>query len=311
MKEIRRVLILGVGAVGAAVATVIQDADPDGLAVLVDGERRLRYEKDGFIVNGRKRAFRLIGENDDWDADLIIVAVKHQQLKDAILGLRQRVGPESVVLSLLNGIESEETIGAVLGQKPPFAMILGIDAVREKNAVSFSSQGRIFFGESVNPKDSYSDRVRRIARYFDRVGVAYEIPADMLHALWFKFMINVGVNQVSALLKAPYGAIKTVPEAKILTDSAMREVIALSKAAGVPLSEVDLDKWYATLATLDPKGKTSMLQDVEAKRRTEVDIFAGSVMALGEKYGIDVPTNRFLYLAIKGLEAARESTDEF
>ena len=95
-------------------------------------------------------------------------------------------------------------------------------------------------------------------------------------------MVNVGVNQCSAVTRGRYGLFQTVAEAKELADATMREVIALSEKAGVNLNEADLERWYGVLAKLDPGSRTSMLEDIESRRRTEVDAFAGTVCALGK-----------------------------
>ena len=85
-------------------------------------------------------------------------------------------------------------------------------------------------------------------------------------------------------------------------ESAMREVVSIAGAAGVALSEKDMEEWNAVLRSLSPDGKTSMLQDVEAKRKTEVEMFSGKVMELGKKYDIPTPVNETLYRLIKVIE---------
>lgn len=86
----------------------------------------------------------------------------------------------------------------------------------------------------------------------------------------------------------------------------MQEALQVAIAAGVNLSEQDIQDWYPVLNTLDPEGKTSMLQDIEAGRRTEVDIFAGKEVELGKKYSIPTPVNEFLFHAIKVLEGQNQ-----
>jgi 2-dehydropantoate 2-reductase len=245
--------------------------------------------------------------------DLVIIAVKHHNLNAAIEQLRGRVGPQTVILSLLNGIESEETLGEAFGPGagapkgvaiPPYAMILGIDAVRVGNDIRFASEGKIFFGERSNQGGTWSERVVRIARFFDRTGISYVVPDDMLRTLWYKFMINVGINQVSAVLRASYGIFQKLPEAREAMEAPMREVIKLSRAVGVDLEDTDLHRWEETLAALHPEGLTSMCQDVLAKRKTEVELFAGTVVALGKKHGVPTPANEMLFDLLKTIEAS-------
>jgi 2-dehydropantoate 2-reductase len=125
----------------------------------------------------------------------------------------------------------------------------------------------------------------------------------MIRALWWKFMINVGINQVSAVLRAPYRIFHQSQEARELTEAAMKEVIALARAANIQLSDKDIQDFYPYLFAMSPDGKTSMVQDVEAKRKTEVEMFAGKVIDLGRKRGIPTPVNDTLFRLLRAMEA--------
>jgi 2-dehydropantoate 2-reductase len=239
-------------------------------------------------------------------ADLVIVAVKYHHLDDAIRDMRNRVGAETAVISVMNGIESEERIGAAYGmEKVLYAVSVGIDALREGNRVNYSNQGKIFFGEARNA--FLTDRIKRIQALFDRAGIIYETPPDMMRVMWWKFMINVGINQASAVLRAPFLAFQTSKEARDLMESAMREVIMLSEKAQVNLTEDDIKRFNEILLGLNPQGKTSMLQDVAAGRKTEVEMLAGKVIALGRQYNVPTPVNQRLFDLIKEIEQKYDS----
>jgi len=302
-RPIRSVLVVGAGAVGAAVAALIAERAPDAVSVLAGEERARRYRQAGFLINGTRRDFPLVSPRDSSEPDLVIVAVKTYQLDQAVIDMRNHVGPGTLVLSLLNGITSEETLSRAFGaEKVPLAMILGIDAVREGNATRFSGRGTIHFGDAVNEAGTWSERVARIASFFRQTGVPFVVPPDMVRGLWFKFMINVGINQVSAILRAPYGAFQEDGAAKDLMESAMAETVALSQALGTGLREPDVSEWGRTLSRLAADGKTSMLQDVEAARRTEVDAFAGAVVSRAQPLGLAVPVNRTLFRLLRAVE---------
>ncbi len=301
--EIRSLLIVGAGAVGASVAGIVGAREPSAVSVLAGAERMRRYRQEGFILNGERRDFALVSPSDRSEPDLIIVAVKTHQLPRAIEDMRRHVGPSTLILSLLNGITSEDMLSAAFGEeRVPYAMILGIDAVREGNSTRFSGTGKIHFGDASNATGSWSGRVSRIRDFFERTGVACVVPEDMIRSLWYKFMINVGINQASAVLRAPYGVFQTMPEAKEVMESAMRETVELSKSLGTGLRDSDVAAWYDTLSKLAADGKTSMLQDVEAGRKTEVEAFAGTVIARGESAGLAVPVNRTLFNLIRAIE---------
>jgi 2-dehydropantoate 2-reductase len=297
-----KIVIVGAGAMGAVYASRFFDLDESRLSLLAGGERGTRLRKEGLIVNGR-RFFPFVQdpEGDAPPADLIIVAVKHHHLTRAILDMKGLVGGNTLFLSVMNGIDSETAIGVAYGHENVlYAVAMGIDAVREGNRTTYSNQGRILFGEADNR--DLSPRVKRLRALFDRAEIACETPEDMIRTLWLKFMLNVGMNQVSAVLGATYGVFQTVPEARELVESTMRETLMVAHAAGISLFDKDIQNFQTVLSGMHPKGKTSMLQDVEAGRKTEVEMFGGRMMELGESHGVETPLNRALYLAIRSLE---------
>jgi 2-dehydropantoate 2-reductase len=308
MKPIKTVLVAGAGAVGLTVADTLYRYDPHCVSILAGGERLTRYRKDGLWINGERPDFIFADpetKNSD-PADLVIIASKFHQLQHIIADIKPYTGAETVIVSLLNGISSEDIIGGVYGrEKLPLAMIIGTDAKRLDNNVTFTRRGIINFGDA-NGRDT--ERDKNIEEFFTRTGLPFEYHThDMKRTFWYKFMINVGVNQVSALLRLPYGAFKkgapgAVPEAMELLESAMREVIAISEAEGITLNERDIDAWYKTVALLDDKSTTSMCQDVLAGRKTEVEIFSLVVMEYGKKHGIPTPINETLYRGIRAVE---------
>ena len=302
-----RIDLVGLGAVGAGYGARLLDAGLD-LRVLVDDDRRARYDSTVTTVNGVDHRFPLADPAGAEPADLVIVAVKSPALGEAIELARASVGPSTVVLSLLNGIESERVLAEAFPEATVLlAVSLGIDAVRDGRRVTYSSLGRIVFGEPVNV-EPYSEPVRRVAEILARAGIQYLIPADMTRELWWKFLINVGVNQVSAVLQAPYRSFQDPgSSAREAMVAAQREVIAVAGAEGVALGEGDIDAWLALLDTLGPDAYTSMAQDAIAGRPSEVDVFAGRVCELGERHGIATPVNRLLRQLLKAAEGLRQA----
>lgn len=303
MEKIKKVTVVGLGALGCAYAGKLFDMDPQGLTVLAGGERVARYKNEGLYINGKRYDFTYVSPDEiTKPADLILVVVKTHQLSQAIMDMKNQVGPNTIILSLLNGITSEEMIGNVYGmEKLLYSVSYGLTANREGNHIHFSSYGNVAFGEKNN--QTYSEKVLAVKELFDRASIPYTIPENMLHSLWWKFMFNVGINQCSAVTRGKYHTFQTVSAARNLLDSAMREVAALSERVGIHLTEQDIEKWYEVLAALDPNSRTSMLEDIESGRKTEVDVFAGTVCELGRKYGVETPVNRTLLHIIKVVEA--------
>jgi 2-dehydropantoate 2-reductase len=325
MKRIERVAIVGAGAVGASLASMIEDSLPGSATIIATGERLERYAREGFTVNGKHYRFPLScpdrsvvpepvpaptgktealrGSACTRPFDLVIVAVKHHHLAKAIAAMSGAVGEESLVLSLMNGITSEDSLSEAFGrEKVPYGMILGIDALREGTSVSFTKTGTIHFGEARNGP-APSPRVVRIAEFFERAQIPYSIPADMIRTLWYKFMVNCGINQASAALRAPYAFFHRNADARRVMEAGMREVIELSRSLGTGLTETDIGDWNAKIPGFSPTGKTSMLQDIEAGRKTEVEMLAGTVVELAARSGIPVPVNALWLDLIHALEA--------
>lgn len=298
-----RIRLVGLGAVGAGYGARLLDAGLD-VRVLVGGDRRYRYASAVTTVNGTGYTFPLLDPADATPADLVVVAVKSTALAEAIELMRPVVGASTLVLSLLNGIDSERVLAEAFPQaRVLLAVSVGIDAVRDGRDVRYTSLGRILLGDPVNVAP-YSEAVQQVVAVLARAGIAHVVPADMTRELWWKFLINVGVNQVSAVLKAPYRVFQDAGSpARELMLAAQREVIAVANAEGVALSEADLDSWLTVLAGLGPDAYTSMAQDAIAGRPTEVDIFAGRVCELGEKHGVSTPVNRVLAQLLRAAEA--------
>jgi 2-dehydropantoate 2-reductase len=310
MKQIDSVLIAGAGAIGLLIADTLYRYNPGGVRILASGERQKRYRETGLWVNGERLDFSFAdGETPEGNlTDLIIVACKHHHLEQVIADTRPFVGGETIILSLLNGITSEETIGAVYGrERLPLAMIIGTDSQNTGNGTSFTRRGVVNFGDA-DGKETTRDRL--IADYFTRAGLPFEYhPNDMTRAFWYKYMINVGANQSSALLRLPYACFKRdhpqgIDEARRLLESAMREVIAIANRVGIDLGDRDIENWYSTLAALNDSGYTSMCQDVLAGRKTEVELFGLTISEMGLKYGIPTPVNSTLALALRAIEQA-------
>ncbi|MDR1915024.1 MAG: 2-dehydropantoate 2-reductase [Synergistaceae bacterium] len=305
--RIDTVSIIGLGAIGSSYSAKISDKiHPENIRVIASGTRAEHYKASGVTVNGVKYFFPVYAPDDDVDpADLLIFAVKSYNLREAISAAVRHLGPDTIVLSLLNGITSERIIRDSYGTEGVlYSVVMGVDATRTDGGTSYSTLGVIPFGEARNEPGAFSNRVKLVAEFFERTGIAYEIPLDMTNTLWKKFMINVGANQISAILRAPYGILQQTRDARELVVSAMKEVLALAPSEGVNLTERDIDDCLAILDRLSPVGKTSMLQDVEACRPTEVDIFAGTVLELGQKHNVQVPLNSILFRMIRALEGS-------
>ncbi len=303
---IRSVSLIGLGALGILFGhRIAASAEaPIAFRVVADAGRIARYRRDGVFSNGERCDFHYITPDDPTagPADLLLIAVKSRDLPEAIRIARGQVGPDTVILSLLNGISSEAEIARVYGEdRVLLCTAQGMDVVKTGNRLTFDHMGYLAIGG--REAGSQAEAVSRVAEFFDQVTIPYRVIPDMRRHQWGKFMLNVGINQALAVFDGDYGVAQRPGEVRDTVIAAMREVVALSVPENINLGEADIRDWLSIVDTLGPGGKPSMCQDLEAGRPTEVDLFAGTVLALGAKHGIDTPVNRMLYDRIRALES--------
>lgn len=301
-KKITTIAIVGAGAMGAAYASMISEAGSFSQFFLAKGERYRRLKKESLMVNGKQFTIPVMQPEEVQEpVDLVLVALKHHHLSDALDLIKAVTGSETTILSVMNGLESEQIIGTVCGmEKMVYAIAVGIDAVKEGDHFTYARPGKIILGKT---QKSDGKRVGRLKEALSRASIPHEVPADMMLVMWWKFMINVGINQASAVLRGPYGLFQSSEEARALMQLLMQEVVVLAGKAAIDLTEKDMDEWSYVLSGLAPGGKTSMLQDIEAGRKTEVEIFAGKVVSLGREYGVPTPVNLTILHIIKAMES--------
>ena len=306
-KAITDVALIGLGAVGAAYLTSVADNFPEcRIRVIAAGERAARLRAGGIIYNGRRYMFDVAEPPDGTPAGLLFVSVKNGQLSEAVGQAAAFVGPDTVIISPLNGVTSERKLAERFGaENVVYSYAIKLDATRRGAETVCGNEGWIVFGDERNEPGRLSENVLAVEEFFKRSHIEYEIPEDMIKSLWKKFMMNCGLNQTSAVLGFSYGLMQRSQEARSLMRSAMEEAAAAARAAaGVELGEAEIDEIFRTMDMLSPNGKTSMLQDVDARRVTEVDAFAETVASIAREHGFAAPVNE-LYLRL--IRAREES----
>ena len=302
MSQIQETAILGLGALGILFGIPMQEHSQ--VQVIADEDRIRRYEAQPGRCNGQPYSFRYVLPEQGEPADLILVATKATALEQALPRLKNFVGPDTVILSLLNGITSEEKIEALYPGRTLWSVAIGMDATRTGRDLEYKNRGMIQFGE----KDgSLTPRLERVKEYFDRCGIESQVCTDILYKQWHKLMVNVGLNQTSAAFGLTYGGLCQKGEAYHTMLRAMEETIALANARGIPLPRDNHTRWLeANLPTFKKDGRPSMGQDILAGRPTEVEEFSGIVRRLGREAGIPTPANDFFYETIRRMEQNTE-----
>lgn len=295
MNEIKNVLVCGIGAVGSIYANKINEYNSECLRVLVDKARLEKYKKNPKIFNGKPLIFNYILPSDKtFKADLIIIATKFDGLKDTIKNIENFVKDDTIILSLLNGVTSEDLLAQKYGWKHILlSYFIGHSAMRDGNKITHDGIGDVVFGIKQGVGTDTHD-VALLKDYLDNVGLSYKVPDDMERALWLKYMLNVSSNQSSAILGMTFGQMQTNKKFMEFLINVMKEVQMIAKAEGVKNTETMIDEALVSFNKMIPNGKTSMLQDVEAKRKTEVEMFGSTMVKFGEKHNITTPYNQVM-----------------
>nr|WP_319473012.1 ketopantoate reductase family protein [uncultured Sphaerochaeta sp.] len=296
----KNVAILGCGAVGALYGLRLHDLlREEHVCFLVDEARKDRYSQEGIFLNDRRAPFRYCTPDEAHVADLVILATKNHHLEEAISMLKPVVGPDTAIISLLNGIESERELSKAFGkEKVLYSFAVGLNSTHVGNHITYTKEGRIVFGEKSNEK---TERVNKISALFDRSGVSYVVPENIERELWNKFMLNTVYNTISGLLSATYGDLDQEPVWD-LAQKVCKEVQAVAKAENILLPDSLIEENHRIVTSLGFTGKTSMCQDMEAGRKTENQWFSGTVIKLGKVHGIPTPTCEVLSALVEARE---------
>lgn len=299
---INSVGIIGLGAVGAVVGEQILKLKDVKLSCILDAKRMERYKKDGIYINDEKIDFEYVTPEDLKPVDLIIIGTKNLQIEEAIKEIKNGVGKDTMILSLLNGIQSEKEIAKVYGEeKTLYGFIIDLQSINLSGKISCFGKGKIVLGEKNNER---TQRINQVAELFDKAGIQYDIPADIHLAMWKKFLINTVFNSLGAITRSTYGGFK-FESMQSLARKVGYEVVEVANAEGIALTKELVEEDIKMTCGYNPLGKCSMLQDVEAGRLTENAWFCGTICKLGSKHGIATPYCAFLYELLDGTEKVR------
>ena len=304
MKHLENVTLIGMGALGTLFASILLESlPPESVTFLMDPERYEKYSDRPVLVNGTPVCFNMVTPDQAKPADLVIVSTKATGLEAALDTLETSVGPDTIIISAINGVTSEEILSRRFGRdKVIHAVAQGMDATFFSGKLTYRIKGCLCIGIT---DPSMQEKLNALTAFFDRTHFPYRVERDILHRIWSKFMLNVGINQTCMVCETGYGgATRPGSFELMLMVSAMREAKLVALAEGINLTEEDLVDYVELMRSLTPDSMPSMAQDRIRKKPSEVGIFSGTVRAIAEKHGILVPVNDYLYDKIKEIEAA-------
>lgn len=312
MKPIENVAIVGFGSLGAMYAACFGAAmGPERVFVVADAARTERYRAEAATFNGEPiRVTYLTYEEAAERAavqpfDVVLYAVKYGALPEAIEQSSPLVSLDTAVISVLNGITSEEVLAERFGwDRVLLCIAQQMDSRKVGAVVTAGCVGVMALGVR-DPEDAAQRaNLARVTEWLAAVEQPFIVPADIQHQLWGKLVCNVGVNQACAVYDCCFNGIHVPGEAREAMIAAMGEVAAVGRACGIALTDDDVAYWLDIIDHLNPAGMPSLRQDVLARRPTEVELFSGTINRLGAAHGIPTPQNERFYAAIKELESS-------
>ena len=301
--QINKVAFIGKGGVGLLYGDMIARAlGDDAVEFVMDDARFERHAADRLAINGEPCRLRSERASEATPADLVILTIKTTGLTQALDTMEAVVGPETRIASLCNGITSEQEIAERFGwQRTVLGICQGMDAVFLDNELTYDKPGEIRFGAAPNTDPAV---VADIAELYSRAGIAHVVEPDIKRRMWTKLMMNVGINQTCMVFGGTYGSALADSEQNRCLVAAMREAKAVANAEGIALTENDLNEMIQIIAGLDPDGMPSMAQDRINRKRTEVALFAGTIIERAECHNLLVPQNRWLLKRVREIESS-------
>ena len=305
--KIKTVALIGAGAVGSYVTWGLMDKLGDDFCIIADGRRKERLEQEGIVINDNMFLPTVKTPEEARGVDLILVAVKYGALHTILPAVSQAADEHTLVMSLMNGVDSEEVLSEAVDPGQILHSLIKIASVRDGHRVSFVPPAGplgIYFGETEPPYNS--DRVKAVAELFENTPVNYHIREEILTDIWSKFAFNVADNLTQAVIGCGVGAYADSEHADAVRTGLEQEVVSIAAAEGVDLTgHLMSSKHFAKAA------RYSTLQDLDAGRHTEIDMLSGVVMKLGKKHGIPTPYNEMMYHLIKAIEEKNDGKFDY
>ncbi|MBQ9155470.1 MAG: 2-dehydropantoate 2-reductase [Eubacterium sp.] len=299
---INNIGLIGAGSVGSAMFSLIHKADPEHTYLLAKGNRALRLREKGISVNNEIMHPVIYADPaQQIHLDLLIIVVKTYSLDSVMEDMADLISEDTILLPLQNGIRTTERLKSRFpGNRVLYGTVQRTDAHRIGHRVYYNTLGETKIGYADNRE--IKPEVAQVHERLKKLGINIKIYEDMRRVQWLKWMLNTGASQVAAETGVECGFFGMVPEIPELMALCMDEILMLAECEKVNVTKKDRDEIIDILISYPPDKKMSMLQDLEAGRTTEIEEYAGTVIELGKKHGIDTPINKVLYLAITARE---------
>ena len=223
--------------------------------------------------------------------------------------IRTITGEHTTVMSLMNGVDSEEIIAKEIGAAHILHALIKVASHKEGHGYCFNPETTIgiIFGELTAPYQS--ERVQAIEDLFADTGLHYRATEYIKEEMWCKFRLNVGNNLPQAVLGAGVGCYRDSMHMKEISNKLREELEAIAAAKGIDIRKAGDSSSHGS--AVPPSARYSTLQDLDAGRHTEIDMFSGVLIRMGKELGIPTPYNEYTYHIIKALEEKNDGKFDY
>jgi 2-dehydropantoate 2-reductase len=237
-------------------------------------------------------------------ADVLVIFVKSTATEEAAAQFAPRARKDAIVLTLQNGLGNEEILKRHFGSG--------------RTAAGVTSQGATFLGPGrirhagkgpthICMSDGRNEKLAPLCRALDEAGFETHVSDDVASLVWSKLVINVGINALTALTNQPNGKLLESDDTRAIMADLVAEAVAIAGARGIPLTHADPLAVVFDVAGKTGANRSSMLQDFDRKRPSEIEVMNGAIVREAEKAGIAVPVNATITRLVRALEKARSS----
>lgn len=297
-----RVVVFGAGAMGSWMGALLTKAGHD-VTLVGRKEHVAIVNAHGLRVSGKTDLHVMVNAveraADAPVPDLLLLTVKSYDTQRALQEARPLLGQRTRVVSAQNGLGNVERVAEATDERLAFAAVTthGVTFV-EPGHVKHAGVGYFRVGSPYNEHAV----AREIAETFRAAGVDAEATDKILGEIWAKVVVNASINPLTAITGLKNGALLELPHLRELMQRVVEEVVDVARAEGAPLPDDDMLLRARRVAELTAANKSSMLQDVERGRRTEIDQLCGEIVARGLRRSVDTPVNMTLRALVKGIE---------
>jgi len=304
--RIKTVALIGAGAVGSYFIEGLYDKLNDNLCLVATGDRKERLEKEGVIINGQTYKLKVLEPSEAKGVDLVIVAVKYAALDEAIKMLKEVVDSNTCIICPMNGVDNEKRISESVSTDHVVYSMIKIASERKGNSVVYDKEATagLFFGDAFGREEE----CKALVELFDDTPVRYNYSADIIRDMWFKYQLNISKNIPQAMIMCPFIAYRVSEHVAFISDRLRDEVILVARAYGIDISDTE-NATSKSSSTAD-WARFSTLQDLDAKRHTEIDMFCGALVNMAKEKNIKTPYNEMAYHIIKSLEEKNDGKFE-